>query len=536
LITHLVVKNFLQFESLDIDLDPELNILVGSNDTGKSTIVQALEMALTGRVSGRRLDSELSPHWFTQSVRDRFLSDIKTDPRTAPPSILIEVYFKEEKELATLKGKNNSMSLDVPGIRLHILLDPAFANEYSIYVDDPDKVASIPVEFYKIDRRDFSGERADGVRPLVTAVVIDASTLKLQSGTDYYLRKSISEHLTPDARAKLSLAFRTHREHLVTDPAFEAANESIKVERTTLNKKSLTLSTDASAKSSWESGLVPHLDGVPFELVGQGEKSAFKILLALEKDGQDRHVVMVEEPENHLSHMNLNTLISRIRERSKGQQLIITTHSSFVLNKLGIDKLRLMTAGSFATLSSLPEDTKRYFLKLAGYDTLRVVLSRAVILVEGPSDELIVQKAYLQKYGRLPIDDGVDVLSVQALAFKRFLQLGKALGRKMAVVTDLDDEVSDAKARRRFEDFEQPGVVKGFVGKVADGRTLEPQLLSSAGRISLNAALGTMFGTEKELLEHMTAGKTDSALKIFEHAGPNIPMPLYIEDAIDFVQ
>jgi putative ATP-dependent endonuclease of the OLD family len=537
MITRLVVHNFLQFEKLDMEFDGELNILVGDNDTGKSTVVSALEMVLTGRISGRPLESELSPHWFTQSVCERFFAAVRLNADEPSPAIVIEAYFRDETALAAQKGKNNSLGFDGPGIRLEIRLDSAYEAEYAAYIAEPEKLRSIPIEFYRIDRRNFAGENVVGSRPAVTVAVIDASTLRLQSGTDYYLRSSISRHLTPENRAKLSLAFRTHREDLVLDPAFVAANASIQVERTTLSKKSLALSTDASAKSSWETGLVPHLDGIPFDLVGQGEKSAFKILLALEKDGQDRHVVIVEEPENHLSHSNLNTLIARIRERSAGQQLILTTHSSFVLNKLGIDKLRLMAGSSYTTLDVLTDDTKRYFLKLAGYDTLRMVLARAVILVEGPSDELIVQKAYLQIHGRLPIDDGVEVLSVQALAFKRFLELAKALGRRTAVVTDLDDDVNDATARKRFQDFEVVGLIQGFVGKVTDGRTLEPQLVASAGLGVLNNVLGKAFATEAELVNAMTAAKTETALQIFEHdLSDPITMPEYVTDAIAFVK
>jgi predicted ATP-dependent endonuclease of OLD family len=37
---------------------------------------------------------------------------------------------------------------------------------------------------------------------------------------------------------------------------------------------------------------------------------------------------------------------------------------------------------------------KNILNKLPGYDTLRLILCNKAILVEGPSDELIVQKAY----------------------------------------------------------------------------------------------------------------------------------------------
>ncbi|TFB96680.1 MULTISPECIES: ATP-dependent endonuclease [Cryobacterium] len=535
MIEKLVIENFLQFESLAFDLDPELNILVGNNDAGKSTVIQALEMVLAGRIGGRSLEPELSPFWFTQSAVENYLSGIIAGNQVEPPTIVIEVYFRDDAALARLKGKNNSLARDVPGIRLEVSLDRAYSAEYAAYISEPTAVKSVPIEFYRVDRRDFAGESVVGTRALVTAVVIDASTLRLQSGTDYYLRKSISQNLTPEARAKLSLAFRSHREGLLSDPAFVAANAQLGSERTTLSKKSLALSTDSSARASWESGIIPHLDGIPFSQIGQGEQSAFKILLALEKSASDRNVVMIEEPENHLSHSNLNTLIGLIRERSVGQQLVLTTHSSFVLNKLGVEKLRLISNGTVGVLNGLEADTQSYFLRLSGYDTLRMVLARAVILVEGPSDELVVQKAYVQKYGCMPLEDGVDVMSVQALAFKRFLALGQALGCKIAVVTDLDDDASDAKARKRFEAFERDGVVRGFVGQAPNGRTLEPQLVAAAGRDLLNAVFKTDFDTDDLLQNYMTAEKTEAALAVFSYAD-TIPMPNYIDEAIAFVK
>jgi putative ATP-dependent endonuclease of OLD family len=58
---------------------------------------------------------------------------------------------------------------------------------------------------------------------------------------------------------------------------------------------------------------------------------------------------------------------------------------------------------------------------LAGYETLRLILTEKAVLVEGPSDELVFQKLYMQENDRkLPIEDGIDVISVQSLAFKRF--------------------------------------------------------------------------------------------------------------------
>ena len=87
-------------------------------------------------------------------------------------------------------------------------------------------------------------------------------------------------------------------------------------------------------------------------------------------------------------------------------------------------------------LKNLPVDTQSYFKRLLGYDTLRLILARKVILVEGPSDESVIQRAFLVKYGTLPIEAGVDVINVRGLSFARFLDIAKELKNEFRVVTD----------------------------------------------------------------------------------------------------
>ena len=86
-----------------------------------------------------------------------------------------------------------------------------------------------------------------------------------------------------------------------------------------------------------------------------------------------------------------------------------------------------------------------FFKKIAGYDTLRLLLCEKAILVEGASDELVIQKAYMETHeGRLPIQDNIDVISV-GTSFLRFLELASVLGIKVAVVTDNDGDIEALK-------------------------------------------------------------------------------------------
>jgi predicted ATP-dependent endonuclease of OLD family len=225
----------------------------------------------------------------------------------------------------------------------------------------------------------------------------------------------------------------------------------------------------------------------------------------------------------------MSKLINKIKDKCRGKQLILTTHSTFVLNKLGINKVILLNNENNMKLEDLSIETQRYFQKLPGYDTLRLILSQRPILVEGPSDELIIQKAYWQKYGRLPIEDGRDIITVRGLSFKRFLEIAKILNKKVSVVTDNDGDVE--KLERKYADYLDDRNIDIWYSDDENAETLEPQIL----KVNAAETLNNIFGTSKdkeELKEYMASNKTDSALKIFE-SELNIKIPEYINDAIE---
>lgn len=45
-IKRLILKNFKRFRNLELEFDPELNILVGGNEAGKSSVLQAIDIVL----------------------------------------------------------------------------------------------------------------------------------------------------------------------------------------------------------------------------------------------------------------------------------------------------------------------------------------------------------------------------------------------------------------------------------------------------------------------------------------------------------
>ena len=64
MIERVIIQGYRVFKELDFRPNPEINIIVGDNEAGKSTLIEAIGMAISGRANGRPLFEELNPYWF----------------------------------------------------------------------------------------------------------------------------------------------------------------------------------------------------------------------------------------------------------------------------------------------------------------------------------------------------------------------------------------------------------------------------------------------------------------------------------------
>jgi putative ATP-dependent endonuclease of OLD family len=525
------IENYRIFRNFTLELSDGLNVLVGNNDAGKSTLLEAVHLGLTGRLRGRPMEMELSPYLLNQSVTAEYVAALRDGKRPAPPQVVIELYLEECDDTAEFVGSNNAGLERTPGLRLTAGFCSDYDAEYARFIEEPESITLVPTEYYEVSWKHFGGTSVTSRSVNTIASLIDATSIRLQSGADRYLQQIINEQLEPVERVELARTYRSLREQFSGNASIETINTKLAGSHDEVSDKTLTLAIDISQRTSWETSLIPHLDDLPYQYVGSGGQNVLKILLALNQAADRSHVILCEEPENHQSPGALNVLVRKIDQRCKGKQVLVTTHSSFVLNKLGLDRLVLLNARGGLRLTELPEDTLEYFKRLSGYDTLRIVLSKRVILVEGPSDELIVQRAYRDAHdGRLPLEDGVDVINVRGLSFKRFLDIAKPLGIRVDVVTDNDGK-APADVLAGFADYTDAANIRVRVGSAEGGATLEPQLLHANGRETLNSLLGRQDLDNDTLSKWMKGNKTECALALFE-ASQGVKIPSYIQDAV----
>ena len=542
------LKNFKSFYGeFKISFNSGVNILVGDNGVGKSTILEAIHLALSGYYYGSYIKHLITPYFWNQQVLLEYFENVRASKSEQPPIVAIELWFDEYPEFT---GNYNSESNErEAGISFQLRLNNDFQSEFDEYIYANAKDSNIlPVEYFQVEWRSFSRKDITARNIDLKSVFID-STGKTSNITDLFVSQILKNTLSIQEKASLTHAHRDFLKSIDANSAISKINKNLKEKIIISDGEEVSLSADYSITKPWEYSIVANIDNIPMNFVGKGKQTELKTKLSLSKATENtiNQVILIEEPENHLSFSKLNELIAHIKNNIGNKQLIITTHSSYVLNKLGLDQLILLSKEHrHIRFNQLTDETKTYFEKLSGYDTLRLILSQKAILVEGDSDELVIQKAYLDKNKRLPLEAGCDVISLRGLTFLRYLEIAEALELNVALVTDNDGNINNLEDKYKLYigENKKSSIKICYSTKVYSAKdfgeeeiekfnynTLEPCIIKENSLEVLNSIFGTSHKTKNAMLIYMKKHKTDCALKIFE-ATESINYPQYILDAI----
>lgn len=541
-IKKIIIKNFKCFKDFSFELNKHMNILVGDNNEGKSTILEAIHLCLTGIFRGKYLRNNLTQDIFNNEIVNNYIEDVKINKNVTLPEMLIELYFEDADPI--LNGMENSQNKNEACISLCVKFDTRYQEEYQILKEKED-IVTLPIEYYKIDWKNSADKDITARTIPIKSILIDTSDANIRNESDNCIARIVKDKLEEKEIIDISQAYRKIRDIFIKDSTIKSINTRLSEESHFLDN-TIEIDVEMLNRNDWEKAIITKINEVPFDYIGKGEQSSLKIELSLtNKRAENSGILLIEEPENHLTYAKLNKLINDISKLGKEKQIFITTHSSFVANKLGIENLELLNNKLLTKFENLTEDTRKFFIKKPGYDTLRFLLCKKAILVEGDADELIIQKAYFDKHKKLPIEDEIEVISV-GTTFLRFLELADLLKKETVVVTDNDGDIEALEKKYKNyiklnkkeyveicydkETHVNQGMLKKNNGNF-NYDTLEPCMVRANNLKTLNKILKQDFQTEDELIKYMVNNKTECALEIFE-SNENINYPIYIEEAI----
>ncbi|EAF1855884.1 ATP-dependent nuclease [Listeria welshimeri] len=520
-ISKLRISNYKMFTEEIINLNTNYNIFIGDNDAGKSTLLEVIQIITSNRLNGYSFEKQIKASMFNNIIRKQFQLDLSLGKNIVLPEIVLEAYCDLNVDYSKYKGTNNELGEDCPGIRVKVSFDSKYAEDYKQMVE-LNEIIDIPIEFYKVDWDYFSGETVFYRTAPIKTTFIDTTKKDYSSSLNRFVNNNITSNLADEEINQLTRAYRKMRMDFNTNDKVSELNQRI-ANTHRLDGKAISFGLKETNLDSWLDEVSIDIENVPFENIGFGSQNMIKMELAYQEKSEKANVILFEEPENNLSFTNMSRLISKINQDST-KQVFISTHSSFVANKIGISNIIMLNKGCSSPLKEVDEDTLRYFKKLPNYDTLRFLLSKRAILVEGPTDELVIQRYYLDEYGKLPIENGIDIIAVGALAFKRYCDLALLVNKKIIIFTDNDGDIEN-NILEKYKKYLSSELVEIYYDLKENFNTIEPSLLEVNCEtdekfelfkkiIGKNNSLKSR--DKKGVLEYMIKNKTEWSLRVFE--------------------
>jgi putative ATP-dependent endonuclease of OLD family len=518
-IRRLVLKNFKRFKAFELEFDPELNILVGGNEAGKSSVLQAMDIVLSA--SRSKVESIGLEALFNADSISEFLAGARKIIDL--PELLIEVYFDDLPGRHDLDGRNNSKGADHMGIKM--VCKPV--DEYTKEIQSilAEKHDNFPFEYYGVHFLTFTDEAIFPYKKPLWHLLIDSSLINNEHAMREYTRSVYAAHASVAQRNLHGFEYRKTKAKF-KDDVFKTMNDG-------LDDYKFDLRT--SPKASVETDIILTEEGIPVDSKGKGRQCFIKTEFALRNREHALHVLLLEEPENHLSQVHMRKLIERIRASVK-KQLFIATHSSFIATRLNLRKVLILSEEASvraASLKDLSTGTAEFFMKAPDNNVLELALCKKAILVEGDAEFILMEALYKISAPGCSLDaDGIHVISVDGTSFKRYLELSKLLGIKVAVIRDNDkDHATNCVANysehvsASIQVFADPDNARHTfeVCMYQDNQTACEELFA-AGRRTLSVE------------EYMLKNKTDAAFQLLEKKGAELAVPGYIQQAVAWLR
>jgi len=335
----------------------QINVFAGKNNSGKTSILEAL--STTGRfVLGRRL-SQADQEWLCKLFAPA--ADGFTQPNPAESKRWFRAYTEK------LIAANTVWFFDeFDKIRVHFdndLKNDNYLRGYNAFSPKPifDRVFEVVSGRYK-------------------PVLIPAKR-HLESGVEIDLRQPVD----PDGRGLVNRLFYLKNQHHTSHEYVtyqNIANAFRDVTRNYFNvvpdqENKISVLYQEDDSTGWISS----------DASGLGLSDVL-VILCFVFDGEYTNV-LVEEPESHL-HPEMQKRMLKVIRTAKSRQFVFSTHSNVFLNTGLVDRVYFCKFDECVNVSD--ETSRSEVLFNLGYSVTENILADLIVLTEGPTDIPVFMK------------------------------------------------------------------------------------------------------------------------------------------------
>lgn len=497
-----------------------MNILVGENEADKSTILDAMKIVLNQMY--KNTDKSFLKDLFNKTQADNFHANPSVETL---PKIEIEIDLEldpNEKNAEYFYGENNRNKTVDFGIKFEC----TFNEDLGANLIDVINNGEIPYEYYNLSWTTYSKQQYFLIKRPLNFISIDTSENDTNSSFNYFNKALFYSRYSDEERIASKNKFRNKLNEMFASINLADIDEHRKFG---INDKKVIL----------ESVLSVYENSIALENKGSGMCSLIKTQIALDKPKNKLDVIMMEEPENHLCHTNLQLMLSEIEKRQSDSQIIITTHNNLIASRVNLKNVIWIIDNRAKSLSDISETDANFFIKADNNNFLQLLLSKKAILVEGATEFLLLPKIYQQITGKTIEEDEISIISCNGISYFRYLQVIKDVNKKIMVLTDNDNNIIKINESTNYNNEHQNQHI--FLDNNTDNWTWETCFynLNKAtlnNLISVNENSDYLFHKKDygKVLGKMLNNKVDTAY-IMLNSGIDFVIPQYIQDAIKWL-
>ena len=407
----LKIKNYKHIGDSYIGFDKleNLNILVGQNNIGKSTLLQSIEMLISEDVTNRELSTDTMLEFGFCPTETEIKNAFRENTSGGEIGInhftfgakYINEYISFEYQPIRAIGKEQIVLSNLPGIpQTQITSYKRIDNFYFLannYLNN------------NIRRLKLIKLSAD--RNLVPEIQ-NSNRIVSEDGTG----------ATNLLRQYLNVANLPNE--VVENDILNALNQIMKPENHFERIMCQEIETTDGANSKWEVQLVNENGKIPISNSGSGLRTILLVLIKLFLETREttsynfeplltNTVFIFEELENNLHPAIQRNLFEFLYQWAKenNSQIFLTTHSTVPINMFsGRDNVTLTHIkkenNQIITNSALSFIENEYILMSLGVRASDILQSNAVIWVEGPSDRIYINK-WIELYSKGTLKENI---------------------------------------------------------------------------------------------------------------------------------
>lgn len=495
-VRHIYIRNFRGIKSLSWTVSGDFNCIVGSGDTCKTTILNALDYALTPRTAVTFDDTD----FFNQDVdQDIQIQVTLSDWDENRPEI--KEFFKESKFAQFKCGLTDTGPIPEPedggqiAISVSLRVDKSLEPKWTI-VKGLDDGTREQAPLYASDRAFLGVSRLDVFADSQFTWGRNTILTRLSANQPKNLGSVLSD-LTRALKQKDVSSYQGIVE-------CQSVAEEIRTEaqKTGVKLSGLAPRIDLQRQSVTTGALSLHESNVPVRSKGLGSKrliaAAMQMMLHAGKN-----IALIDELEIGLEPHRIRGMIRRLKNTN--QQIFTTTHSPVVIRELDVSKNELYVCrrdvdGNVVveSLASVPD------IQAAVRANAEAFLGSKIVACEGKTEI-----GCIRAYDVFQFDSNAEEPPVWSLATSYFDCSGGSkirtaceklmkLGYRAAVLCDNDakDQISD-------EDVQALRDGGAYVCQWEKGNSTERQLFSDLPWEYVPAAIA-LIARNHDSLEHAT--------------------------------